>query len=306
MDMEHTVSDPLVDDYLRRLDAAAAGLPPDRREDLLGGIREHIDAAVTSGEVTDEASLRALLDRIGEPEEIVAAAAEPGDATPWTPAQPPAPTVYYRRPGIGLETAAVLLLTLGSLLFVVGWLAGIVMVWSSRRWTLLEKLAATLVFPGGPGLVLWLSVLAVNTTSCTSTTPSPANGFSHDTAETCTTSGFSVQGPLGAILVVAWLLLPLVVAGVLLHRARRRADAEAPIPVYPGTRSRWGGLEIAAVLLLSVGGFVVPIVAPVAGLFCAWMSDQWTRSEKWVATAIASLGAVAPLVAFLALATARF
>lgn len=57
--MEHRVSDPLVEDYLRRLDAAAAGLAPDRREDLLSGIREHIDAAIASGEVTDEASPRA-------------------------------------------------------------------------------------------------------------------------------------------------------------------------------------------------------------------------------------------------------
>ena len=299
--MERTVSDPLVDDYLRRLDAAAAVLAPDRREDLLSGIREHIDEAIASGDAGDEASLRALLDRLGEPEEIVASAAEPGDGQSWAP--PPAPPVAYRRPGIGLELAAVLLLTLGSLLFMVGWLAGIVMVWSSRRWTLVEKLAATLVFPGGPGLALWLSLLALGQTTCTSTTS--GQGLATDSVETCTSTGLSLPAPFGAILVIAWLVLPLIVAGVLLDRARRRADAEAPIPVYPGTRSRWGGLEIAAVLLLSVGGFVVPIVAPLAGLFCAWMSDQWTRSEKWVATAIASLGAVAPLVAFLALAAAR-
>ena len=297
--MEHTVSDPLVDDYLRRLDVAAAGLPPDRREDLLGGIREHIDAAIASGEVTDEASLRALLDRIGEPEEIVAAAAEPGDAQPWAP--PPAPTVYYRRPGMGLEIAAVLLLTLGSLLFVVGWLAGIVMVWSSRRWTLAEKLVATLVFPGGPGLVLWLSAVAVGQTMCTTTS---GDGASTDVVETCTSTGFSLPAPFGALAVLFWLVLPLVVAGVLLHRARRRADSEPPVPVYPATRSRWGGFEIAAVLLLGVGGFLVPVVAPLAGLFCAWMSSQRTRAEKWVATAIASMGLMIPVLglAFAALA----
>ncbi len=295
--MEHRVSDPLVEDYLRRLDAAAAGLAPDRREDLLSGIREHIDAAIASGEVTDEASLRALLDRLGEPEEIVAAAAEPGDATPWAP--PPA--IYCRRPGIGLEIAAILLLTLGSLLFVVGWLAGIVMVWSSRRWTLVEKLVATLVFPGGPGLVLWLSVVAVGQTMCTTTA---ADGPSTDALETCTSTGFSLPAPFGAVAVLVWVVLPLVVAGVMLHRARRRADSEPPVPVYPATRSRWGGLEIAAVLLLGVGGFIVSVVAPVAGLFCAWMSSQWTRSEKWVATAIASMGLMIPVLglAFVALA----
>ena len=74
--MERTVSDPLVDDYLRRLDAAAAGLSPDRREDLLSGIREHIDEAIASGEAGDAASLHDLLDRLGEPEEIVAEVSE--------------------------------------------------------------------------------------------------------------------------------------------------------------------------------------------------------------------------------------
>jgi hypothetical protein len=301
--MEHTVSEPLVEDYLRRLDAAAAGLAPDRREDLLSGIREHIDAAIASDEVTDEASLRALLDRLGEPEEIVASAAEPGDPMPWAP--PAAPPVFYRRPGIALELTAVLLLTIGSLLFVVGWLAGVVLVWSSRRWTLIEKLVATLVFPGGPGFVAFLSLVAVGESSCVSTSVDVAGSSSPGSVETCTSSGLQLPAPYGAILVITWIVLPLVVAGVLLHRARRRADAEPPIPVYPATRSRWGGLEIAAVLLLSVGGFVVPIIAPVAGVFCAWMSDQWTRNEKWVATAIASLGAVIPLGAFLVLIAAR-
>ena len=301
--MENTVSDPLVDDYLGRLGVAAAGLAPDRREDLLSGIREHIDEAIASGEAGDEASLRALLDRLGEPEEIVASAAEPGDAQVWSP--PPAPQVYYRRPGTGLEIAAALFLTIGSLLFVVGWLAGIVMVWSSRRWTLLEKLAATLVFPGGAGLALWLSIVAVGQTTCTSTTTDAGLGSVAVAPETCTSSGLSLPAPFGAIVLVAWLVLPLVVAGVLLHRARGRADAEPPIPVYPGTRSRWGGLEIAAVLLLSVGGFVVPVVAPLAGLFCTWMSDQWTRTEKWVATAIASLGLLIPVLGLVLVAVAR-
>ena len=35
------------------------------------------------------------------------------------------------------------------------------------------------------------------------------------------------------------------------------------------------------------------------------MSDRWTSTEKWVATAIASLGLIGPLVAFLFLAGLR-
>lgn len=301
--MERTVVDPLVDDYLRRLDAAAAGLAPDRREDLLVGIREHIEAATASGEVTDEATLRALLDRLGEPEEIAAAAADPLDGQPWTP--PSTPPVLYRRPGIGLEITAALLLTVGSLLFVVGWLAGIVMVWSSRRWTTVEKLVATLVFPGGPAFAAWMSVVVSGGQTCTSTAVPGPGGDADSVQEICTSNGFSLPSPYGAILLVAWLVLPVIVAGVLLQRARRRADAEPPIPVYPETRSRWGGLEIAAVLLLGVGGFIVPVIAPIAGLFCAWMSDQWSRAEKWVATGIASLGLLVPLLGFALVAAAR-
>ena len=73
--------DNLVTDYLRRLDAAAAGMPPDRRAALTAEIREHIDAASTAG-AGDGAASRTVLDRLGEPAEIVAlvvmTAEEPG------------------------------------------------------------------------------------------------------------------------------------------------------------------------------------------------------------------------------------
>ena len=65
----------------------------------------------------------------------------------------------------GLSTAA-LFLTVGSVLFVIGWLVGVVLAWSSRRWTLGEKLVATLVFPGGPFAVLFLAGTITGTTMC--------------------------------------------------------------------------------------------------------------------------------------------
>jgi uncharacterized membrane protein len=71
-----TGSDVLVQDYLARLGHAAAGLDVERREELLAGIEEHIDAARAAGVADDEAALRTLLDRIGAPEEIVAAAGD--------------------------------------------------------------------------------------------------------------------------------------------------------------------------------------------------------------------------------------
>ena len=80
---------------------------------------------------------------------------------------------------------------------------------------------------------------------------------------------------------------------------------EPPVPVFAPAGasgpSRWGGLEIAAVLLLSVGGFLLPFVGPIAGLVCAWISTAWTSTEKWVATTIASLALAIPLVALVTL-----
>jgi hypothetical protein len=308
--MERTVVDPLVEDYLRRLDAAAYPLGEDRRGELMAGIREHIEAAVESGEAHDEASLRALLDRLGDPDEIVAAARDDGSGPTPYPLGTAAP-VTYRRAGIGLEITAALFLTVGSVLLVVGWLVGVVLAWSSRRWTLGEKLLATLVWPGGPFFVLFLAGTVTGTVSCSSSSETAGLGGPPigTPIESCTTTGLVLPPWLGLTLFAAWVILPIVVAGVLVMRARRRADAEPPIPVAAlgtGTSaSRWGGLEIAAVLLLSVGSVVVPVVGPAAGVLCAWLSDQWTRTEKWVATAIASVGLVIPLVLAISLLAVR-
>ncbi len=226
--MEFTVVDPLVEDYLRRLDAAAYPLGDDRRGELMAGIREHIEAAVESGEVHDEASLRALLDRLGDPDEIVAAARDDGSgATPY-PLGASAP-VTYRRPGIGLEITAALFLTVGSVLLVVGWLVGVVLVWSSRRWTIGEKLLATLVFPGGPFAALVVGGAAASVTSCSTASVRDGNGQWVTIQDSC--SGASALPPwLGLALFATWVVAPIVVAGVLVMRARRRADAEPPVP----------------------------------------------------------------------------
>ena len=303
--MERAVVDPLVEDYLRRLDAAAYPLGDDRRGELMAGIREHIEAAIASGEVHDEASTRVLLDRLGDPAEIVAAARDEDGGADTSYPQPGVAPVAYRRPGIGLEITAALFLTVGSVLFVVGWLVGVVLAWSSRRWTVGEKLLATLVFPGGPAFAIFLAGTVTGTVSCSSSSETdglggPAIGTP---VESCTTSGLVLPAWIGVPLFAAWVVLPVIVAGVLLMRARRRADAEPPVAIVPAQATRWGGLEIAAVLLLSVGSFVVPVIAPAAGLLCAWLSDQWTRREKWIATGICSLVLLVPLVAALSFAS---
>lgn len=70
-------TDPLVDDYLRRLDAAASGLPAHRREELVSEIRDHLQEALRQAPAADKAAVRNELERLGTPEEIAAAATDP-------------------------------------------------------------------------------------------------------------------------------------------------------------------------------------------------------------------------------------
>ncbi|WP_407675351.1 HAAS signaling domain-containing protein, partial [Peterkaempfera griseoplana] len=63
----------LVSEYLRRLDNACSLLPPPRCQELPQEIREHIDAALDEAEVLDADTVRAVLERLGQPADIVAA-----------------------------------------------------------------------------------------------------------------------------------------------------------------------------------------------------------------------------------------
>ncbi len=284
--MDNLMSDPVVDDYLRRLDSAARVLPDDRRRELVDEIAGHIAESRASGLVGNEAQLRTLLDRLGAPAEIVAAAREDGDG--FAPGPGSAGLVRRLvRPSIATETTAVLLLTVGSFVPFAGWIAGVVLMWTSRRWRTWEKILATLVVPGGPGLAVFAGLIGIGTSSCSSSGSSTSDEVTH-----CTTSGISagLAGPL----FVAWIVAPVVVAILLFVRARDRAAVEPAVETWVpvAAPSRWGGLEICAVVLLVGGALLLPVVGPVAGLVCVWASDAWTTKEKWIATAAAAIPAV--------------
>ncbi len=194
--MPVTSDHPLVADYLRRLDEAAAGLPAGRRGELVEEIRGHVaDALLAAGD--DEPAVRGVLDRLGSPEEIVAAEREDPAANGGAA---PAGGVLAGTPGAaGVGSSAL-------------------------------PTPGTVPIPGAiPGSV-------------------PGAGA----------APFSGPG---------------------------RAE------------SVWGPVEIFAVLALTVGMVVVPVVGPIVGLVCAWVSTRWTRREKIVATAWTAL---APLVMVLA------
>ncbi len=172
---------PLVADYLRRLDEAAASLSAGRRGELVEEIRAHVGEALAAiGD--DEPSVRGVLDRLGRPEDIVAAERDSLVSEPVLPQAPAGPQDHGQQPSYGQQPA-------------------------------------------------W--------------------------------------GPATA----------------------------APAPPYATRVSPWGPLELVAVLGLTVGSLVVPILGPIVGLACAWASQQWNRREKIVATLLTAL---TPLVIVLA------
>lgn len=214
--------DRLVDTYLTRLAHAARDLPPDRRAELLSEIREHIAASRAEETFADEASVRTMLDRLGDPVDIVAAAVE--DDPPGHPAY--AGGSRGQRLGIGLEVGAVVMLTAGSLIPVIGWVVGVILLWSSSRWRRSEKVLGTLIVPGGPGLALILGPAAFMIAArgaCS--TPASTDPSGQTTAvEVCT--GFALPQVLGIVVVLFVLIAPVVMAIVLLNRARHRAALE--------------------------------------------------------------------------------
>ena len=114
-------TDRLVDDYLGRLEKAAAHMQRSRRAELIAEIREHIETALREEEAASEVAVRNVLERLGPPEEIVEAA-EP---------EPIAAPVQTGK----LEFAALLALVFPF----IGWLAGIALVLVSKAWTNRDK-----------------------------------------------------------------------------------------------------------------------------------------------------------------------
>jgi uncharacterized membrane protein len=182
--------DRLVDDYLRRLEAAAADLPHERRVELVTEIEEHIQAALREGDVGNETAVRNVLERLGPPDEI---AAEAGAATP--------------APERGrLETAAMVVLAVSFVLPFLGYFIGAGLVLASQAWDGHDK-AIALVIPPFIVVVGGLVVLAG--------AASVAEGDSFH----------SGLGPVEVAVLMASALSGLLSAAYLSHRLRRPKPA---------------------------------------------------------------------------------
>lgn len=117
-------NDDLVEQWLASVQRAGADLPPDRLGELLADLREHITVtrAELSSETETEADVRTLLERLGDPESIVAEARTgvPHPAAAWQ-ASAAAPTPKRR----GLMWLVVTLVVIVGLCLTGGFVAAI-------------------------------------------------------------------------------------------------------------------------------------------------------------------------------------
>jgi hypothetical protein len=191
-----TATHPLTADYLRRLEEAARLLPRRERDELVAQIREHLATGCPPD--ATEADIRNVLEELGSPEDIVAAAG---------PERPP-----MRR---GAREAFALILLVTGLPPLIGWLVGAGLLLWSPLWTGRQKLLGLLVWPGG--YVVALGAVGVSSSrdgSC------PVSGTG-DTASCTASSGPPVWS---IVAVIVFLVAPLLVAAYL-YRAAGRATS---------------------------------------------------------------------------------
>jgi uncharacterized membrane protein len=189
---------PLAADYLKRLRRAARRLPPGRRRELVAGIEAHLAEALHPWATDPEA--RDVLDRLGPPEAIVGAAQ-------------PSAVAKRAKPRGTKEWLAVALLLFGGFFAGFGWLVGVILLWSSRAWTLREKCIGTLLVPGGLATPFVILGTASRGRSCTRI---------GDGAQHCT--GATSSSDITWLVVVAILVLASVGSAMYLSRRARTAS----------------------------------------------------------------------------------
>jgi len=197
----------LVEKYLGELKGELRDLPRSRRQELLAEISDHIDAALAQTPDHDEAEIRNVLERLGDPTDIAQEARQRFG-------------VPRARSG-AFEVAAVILLPVGGVVVpVLGWVAGVILLWTSRVWTTREKLAGTLLFPGGLLLPVLLLTGAVGGRVCFG---SGADG--RVVSNTCGPGPSALQLTTAIGTLALLVVVPIAMAIFLGRRAQQRSSA---------------------------------------------------------------------------------
>jgi uncharacterized membrane protein len=193
--------DATVEHYLHDLEEELRDLPPTRRRELLEEIREHIGEALAEIPDGEEAGVRNVLERVGEPAVIAQEARE---------------RFGMKRVRSGIrEVLVLILLPIGGFIVpVVGWVIGAILLATSQVWTSREKVIGLLVVPGGL-LPAGLVGLTAGSRVCNEVIE---NG--RVVSETC--SG-SMPVWLGSVIMAVLVIAPIWTVFFLLTRMNRRA-----------------------------------------------------------------------------------
>lgn len=194
-------ADKLVSRYLAQLDAALQGVDASRREEILAEVHEHIEQGRDELDTDDAADVRTLLARVGDPAAIAAEAGAPSpDSRRW-------------------DAWAPWLIIFGPLASGLGWVAGVLILWTSPTWSQRDKLIATVVPPVGLVALFFGLVTALSASA----------GCQGHASAGCTTGRITL--PLGvAILMAVAGLAAHLLPPIHLMRARRQRRNSKPVP----------------------------------------------------------------------------
>ena len=237
----------IVTDYLLELSDALADVPRETRVAILAGVREELE-----GLEGDEAAAR--IRSIGDPAFIAAGARED---VPTPPSEPRWIVIV----------AALLIMVGGVIVPFVGWLAGVVLMWVSRSWSLRVKLLATLL----PALAALESAFVVSVIALLPAEEAEPGGFHGPSLD-------EFSNPLiPSVFDVMWssvtLGIPIaVVVGVWLLVIAFRP----PAPTLESPR--WNVIPVIA------GSLLLPPAGWIVGLVLLWTSKAPARTKQVMTT----------------------
>jgi len=208
-------TDEIIDAYLSDLKEALSGIPASRRNQIVTEIAEHIEEGRQMLDVENDLTVRALLDRIGDPAEIAAEAGSVPHQTSRRRSDPWVPWLLLLGGVIGLAFP----------LLAVAWLVGVALLWTSTTWNIGQKLVGTFVLPGG---LLPLAYLLLRPAAVTSCSGYSAPGV--PTIEHCSTTGFTLPPLIGIPIFLVALVAPILTTAYLVRIERRGRSARATHP----------------------------------------------------------------------------
>lgn len=176
---------PLAQGYLDRLRMAARTLPGDDADDLVADITDHLREALPP--TPSEAEVRTVLDRLGTPQELVAAAGGPATSPGASGSREPRFGAVEVLALVGLVGAELLFIILP--LAVLLWLAGIVLLAVSRVWSGRQKAWGLAALATGFPVVFSTLVVPASTGTTVCEGAAPAGAPDATTVSTCVTEG---------------------------------------------------------------------------------------------------------------------